>query len=45
MSAEVFRSPTKKTLVPPTGTLTGGKIIPGFSLALSKLFGYLRRRG
>ncbi len=44
-TAEVFRSPTKRTLIPPEGALAGGKIVPGFSLLLTELFGYLRRRG
>lgn len=37
-AAEVYTSPTAKTAVPPTGTLDGGAVLPGFRLPLVKLF-------
>lgn len=37
-SATVYTSPLDEIVVPPSGTLDGGYILPGFSLSLAELF-------
>lgn len=37
-AAEVYTSPADRTVVPPTGDLDGGDVLPGFRLPLAKLF-------
>lgn len=37
-AAEVYTSPADKTVVPPSGTVDGGGVLPGFRLPLAKLF-------
>jgi Uma2 family endonuclease len=37
-TAEVYTSPTSKTVIEETGTLDGGDVVPGFRVPLSKLF-------
>lgn len=43
-SAIAFTSPTRKKRIPPDGALDGGKVLPGFSLSLKKLFTALKRK-
>lgn len=43
-TAIVYTSPTRKKDIGPDGTLDGGKVLPGFSLPLKKLFARTRRR-
>jgi Uma2 family endonuclease len=42
-SALVYTSPTVKKEIPRDGSLDGGKVLPGFSLPLKKLFARTRR--
>lgn len=44
-SAVAYTSPTSKNEISIDGALDGGKVLPGFSLPLKKLFAHLRRRG
>jgi Uma2 family endonuclease len=39
----VFTSPTRSKVVPATGTLDGGKVLPGFKLPVASLFAKLKR--
>jgi Uma2 family endonuclease len=43
-SAEVYQSATKKKRIGPDGAIEGGKVLPGFSLPLRKLFLALERK-
>lgn len=43
-TAEVYTSPTKKKELDQDGVLDGGKVLPGFRLALKDLFARARRR-
>ena len=43
-SAKVYTSPKKLKEVDATGTLDGGKVLPGFKLALADLFASTKRR-
>jgi Uma2 family endonuclease len=43
-SATVFLSPTRSKVIPETGTLEGGHVLPGFKLSLSALFSSLKQR-
>lgn len=42
--AKVYTSPTRVRTLDESGTLDGGRILPGFKLPLTDLFGALRRR-
>ena len=42
-SAVAYTSPTRKKEVAPTGSLDGGKVLPGFSLPLADVFAPPRR--
>jgi Uma2 family endonuclease len=42
-AADVYTTPDVKTAVPPTGTLDGGEVLPGFRLPLAKLFERLEK--
>jgi len=37
-TATAYTSPTRSTVIPASGTLEGGKVLPGFKLPLAKLF-------
>jgi Uma2 family endonuclease len=37
-TAKVFETPTRATDIRRNGTLTGGSVVPGFSLPIRKLF-------
>jgi Uma2 family endonuclease len=43
-TAEVYTSPTRKRRIPRDGILDGGKLLPGFSLPLKKLFPRVNRK-
>jgi Uma2 family endonuclease len=43
-TAVVYTSPTKKRLIGKDGTLTGGRVLPGFKFPLKDLFARGRRR-
>ncbi len=43
-TAEVYTSPTDKKRIPKNGSLDGGEVLPGFRVALPKLFAKTRRR-
>jgi hypothetical protein len=43
-SAEVFASPTKRTIVPSSGILVDDDVVPGFRLPMKTLFGLELRR-
>ncbi|HET6572491.1 MAG TPA: Uma2 family endonuclease [Fimbriiglobus sp.] len=43
-SARVFTSPTKTKELGPDGVLDGGRVLPGFKLALADLFAATKRR-
>jgi Uma2 family endonuclease len=40
----VYTSPTRSKVVPLTGTLDGGKVLPGFELPVASLFAKLKRK-
>lgn len=40
----VYTSPSRSKVVPLTGTLDGGKVLPGFALPVADLFSKLKRR-
>lgn len=42
-SVTVYSSPTRSKVVPPEGTLDGGKVLPGFRLPVAKIFARLKR--
>ena len=42
-TAEVHTSPEEKNLIPESGTLDGGSVLPGFRLPLAKLFERLEK--
>jgi Uma2 family endonuclease len=42
-AANVYTAPDARTVVPPTGTLDGGNVLPGFRLPLAKLFERLEK--
>lgn len=44
-TARIYTSPTRSREIGPDGTLDGGKIIPGFSLTMAKLFADVGLRG
>ena len=44
-TVEVFTAPDQSTVLFETQTLTGGTVLPGFTLPLQELFGELDRRG
>jgi Uma2 family endonuclease len=44
-TVEVFTAPDQSTVLHETQTLTGGTLLPGFTLPLQELFGELDRRG
>lgn len=44
-TVEVFTAPDQSTVLHETQTLTGGPVLPGFTLPLQELFGTLDRRG
>jgi Uma2 family endonuclease len=41
----VFTSPSRSKVISATGTLDGGKVLPGFSLPVASLFASFKRRG
>lgn len=43
-TALAYTSPTRKKKIERAGSLDGGKVLPGFSLPLAKIFAPLRRR-
>jgi len=40
----VYTSPTRSKVVPSSGTLDGGKVLPGFTLPVASLFAKLKRK-
>jgi Uma2 family endonuclease len=42
-SVTVYTSPTRLKTIPPTGTLDGGKVLPGFEVPVASLFAKLKR--
>lgn len=40
----VYTSPTRSKVIPTTGTLDGGKVLPGFEVPVASLFAKLKRK-
>jgi Uma2 family endonuclease len=43
-SVTVYTSPTRSKVIPASGTLDGGKVLPGFEMSLAKLFAKPKRK-